>query len=394
MLMAASFLAAACGEDTHADPTAPPAIALDSESGIYSVKAGRTLRLAPVVTRAVNPSYRWTTTADGTELGRTAVYEFTAADAGQYYLTFTVAADNGTAAKDLRIDVAAGGCTAPESAYYRPKTAASAAACNRVYEFLPAPGQFVNEGYAAATADEAAAYAESRLAAGAYVSLGGFGGYVTVGFDHSIDNATGGDGYDFAVRGNAFEGSSEPGIVWVMQDADGDGLPNDTWYELKGSEAGNAATRRQYAVTYYRPAGNRQHVAWTDSDGNAGTVDVNNYHTQPSYYPQWVAAGSYTLHGTALAPRNEPVTVNPEYWLNRAYDWGYADNFGADLDLHLAATGVGGYTGFKIENAVNPDGSPAALLYIDFVKVQTGVNAKSGWMGELSTEVMGVMDLK
>lgn len=83
-----------------------------------------------------------------------------------------------------------------------------------------------------------------------YVSLGGFGGYIVVGFDHSID-ASG--GYDLAIVGNSFEGSSEPGIVWVMQDENGDGLPNDTWYELKGSETGKAETLQDYAVTYYRP---------------------------------------------------------------------------------------------------------------------------------------------
>ena len=84
---------------------------------------------------------------------------------------------------------------------------------------------------------EACTYAEERINQTAYVSLGGFGGYIIVGFDHSIVN----DGdYNIAITGNAFDGSSEPGIVWVMQDENGDGLPNDTWYELRGSEYGKA----------------------------------------------------------------------------------------------------------------------------------------------------------
>jgi hypothetical protein len=41
---------------------------------------------------------------------------------------------------------------------------------------------------------------------------------------------------------------------------------------------------------------------------------------------------------------------------------------------------------------VTYDGQPAKLQYIDFVKVQTGLNAKSGWLGELSTEVCSVID--
>ena len=87
-----------------------------------------------------------------------------------------------------------------------------------------------------------------------YVSLGSFGGYVIVGFDHSIPNK---GGYDFAIQGNAFlsdqGGSNEPGIVWVMQDVNGNGLPDDEWYELKGSETGNGSTIQDYEVTYRCP---------------------------------------------------------------------------------------------------------------------------------------------
>ena len=38
-----------------------------------------------------------------------------------------------------------------------------------------------------------------------------------------------------------------------MQDVNGDGLPNDEWYELKGSEYGKPETIQDYAVTYFRP---------------------------------------------------------------------------------------------------------------------------------------------
>ena len=47
---------------------------------------------------------------------------------------------------------------------------------------------------------------------------------------------------------------------------------------------------------------------------------------------------------------------------------------------------------FRISDAVNPDGSAANLSHIDFIKVQTGVNAKAGWLGENSTEVFGFTD--
>ena len=102
---------------------------------------------------------------------------------------------------------------------------------NKVYEFVPAPGQFVNETNTAgfngeSTHEAACAYAQKRLDNEQYVSLGGWGGYIVVGFDHSIENK---GGYDFSIKGNAFDSSNEPGIVWVMQDVNGDGLPNDEW---------------------------------------------------------------------------------------------------------------------------------------------------------------------
>ena len=56
------------------------------------------------------------------------------------------------------------------------------------------------------------------------------------------------------------------------------------------------------------------------------------------------------------------------------------------------ATAPTGSTIPTIGNAVDGNGEPANLAYIDFVKVQTGVNAKAGWLGENSTEVFGFTD--
>ena len=47
------------------------------------------------------------------------------------------------------------------------------------------------------------------------IHLGGFGGYVTFRFDHTVAN---GEGADFKILGNTFAGSSEPGIIMVAWD--------------------------------------------------------------------------------------------------------------------------------------------------------------------------------
>lgn len=282
--------------------------------------------------------------------------------------------------------------------HYRAKTETSVAEQTIVFEYTPAPGQFINEtktgGFTGneTTHEAAAAYAEQRMESGAFVSLGGFGGYMVVGFDHSIDNT---GSYDFGITGNSFKGSSEPGVVWVMQDENGNGRPDDLWYELKGSETGKETTIQNYSVTYYRPSTAQQPVKWTDSEGNSGEVDyLKAFHQQDYYYPLWIKEDSYTLTGTCLEGRNYDQSGNGTYWVNAEYDWGYTDNFSEidrlSNDDNANAGANANY--FKISNAIDTNGNPVNLDYIDFIKVQTGCNTKSGWLGENSTEVFGFFD--
>ncbi len=264
-----------------------------------------------------------------------------------------------------------------------------------VYEYRPAPGQFINEqpiaGFTGAetTAEAAVAYAQTRLDRHQFVSLGAFGGYIVVGFGVSVPNS---GGYDFAIEGNVFvsaSGSSnEPGIVWVMPDTNGNGQPDDTWYELRGAETDSPETKRNYAVTYYRPSDAGKPVAWSGSDGESGIIERIVQHKQDSYYPAWISDDSYTLTGTRLAAksRQDPTTG---YWENEPFAWGYADNAGSDALGSAAPAGSGRSIGFKIANAIRGDGSPAELTSIDFIKVQTGVQQQCGPLGELSTEVFG-----
>lgn len=290
--------------------------------------------------------------------------------------------------------------------YYRARTATSKADWNKVYAYTPAPGQFINElktgGFdgTQTTPEAAIAYAEARMSQTKedgtpnpiWVSLGGFGGYIVVGFDHSIDNS---GSYDIGIMGNSFSGSSEPGIVWVMQDENGNGEPDDTWYELAGSETGKPETIQNYAVTYYRPTEAQKPVQWTDNQGNSGQIDyLKIYHSQDYYYPAWIEEDSYTLTGTCLKARNYDTSGKGTYWVNEEYDWGYVDNFSPidRLTDDANASAEANANHFRISDAIDADGKHKELEYIDFVKVQVGVNAKSGWLGEVSTEVFGFYD--
>ena len=281
----------------------------------------------------------------------------------------------------------------PEAYGPHPPVAESSPYSNRVIAYRPAPGQFINNtlmGFTGeeTTAEAARAYADRMLhptdgSSPRMISLGGFGGYVVVGFDHSIQATGGCEGYDFSITGNQFSGSSEPGVVWVMPDENGNGEPDDgAWYELQGRYA--AESVRDYAVTYYRPAADGDPVRWSDSAGREGQIERITDHEQ-NYFPLWEEA-SYTLTGTCLPDRSG--TGDNGRFSTGDYGWGYADNWGEDMLEQPKAKNF-----FRIADAVDGERNPVALRYIDFIKVQTGVNiqGRSG-VGELSTEVSRFRD--
>lgn len=356
------------------------------EKDEYNLSKGRKIQINIFnIENDMGADYIWEIDGEEQQNSKETSFVFTGTEEGVYLLKVKMINEYVQQTKEIRINV----CL-EEGTYKRGASSASLVSWNKVYEFLPAPGQFVNEGYVANTMEEAIEYAENRLRGEMYVSLGGYGGYIVAGFDHSVEN----DGsYNIQIKGNSFKGSSEPGIVWVMQDENGDGLPNDTWYQLKGSEYDNPETIKNYAITYYKPKAPGMPVQWTDNQGCSGTIDyLGGFHRQDYYYPEWVQTPTYVLTGTRLAPKTEEVS--PGYWSNGEYEWGYVDNFSpidrlTDDDNYSA--GVNG-NHFKISNAVRFDGEPANLKYIDFVKIQTGVNVKAGWLGENSTEVFSIND--
>ena len=360
------------------------------EKEVYNYAKGRTIKISPLtLSKTEGVNFIWKMDGEEVQNGNKSYWLCAVDKEGKHQLeviaSLTSNGKNVWVSHQLEVNV----CPA-EGQYKRAVAAASAADFNEVYEYLPAPGQFINENYNAVSAADAIAKAKEKLTKKQYVSLGGFGGYIVLGFDHSIDNGT---GHDFGVYGNAYDGSSEPGIVWVMQDENGDGKPNDTWYELKGSETGKAETRQNYSVTYYRPSAPGMDVQWKDSEGQTGTIDyIKDMHKQDYYYPTWLETDSYTLYGTCLKARNYDQSGDGSYWVQPAYDWGYADNYSATD--HIANKGKikGKANLFDIDNAIGHDGKTVKLKYIDFVKVQNGVNSKSGWLGELSTEVFGCFD--
>ena len=243
----------------------------------------------------------------------------------------------------------------------------------KVYDYLPGMGQFVNELPKYETGDDAAAMiakCEQALVnnAGGLVSLGGWGGYITFGFDHPVENL---EGRDIQILGNAFYmagsteyGSSEPGIVLVSRDDNQNGVPDDTWYELKGCLYDDPTTDHTFTRTYTRTSDTLQ----------------NPFHQHP-YYPQWLSEDAYMLSGTRLAPQTEEINGQN---VQRILDYGYVDN--------KPNTDIEG-TSFDISWAVDTNGNTVSLPTIDFIRVYNASDEVLNTTGELSTEIKGAIDL-
>lgn len=276
-----------------------------------------------------------------------------------------------------------------------------------VDEYRPAPGQFVNTLPAYEQGDNAARMAQKCTESLAnnqrsMVCLGGYGGYITFHFDHSIANVQG--QADVLILGNSnFEYNSEPGIVMVSKDENGNGLPDDTWYELKGSADVDSVDKVVYGymITYQRPKTEtadgktstiskditiEQYIPWTDNQGKSGYVHKNRYHNQ-TYYPLWITDQTMTFGPQTLLPPNGYNTLEypKENWLLPSLAWGYVDN------KPNTETENGS---FDFDNAVEVVSRQSTKIdFVDFIRVYTAVNQQCGWIGETSTEILGAEDL-
>ena len=280
---------------------------------------------------------------------------------------------------------------------------------SEIIEYTPAPGQFINKNPGWPKNAESIKGPPEKN--GSMVSLGFWGGYIIVGFDEPIKNHPDNPyGVDFTIFGNAFQGSSEPGIVQVMKDENGNGLPDDTWYELMGSDHHLSTTKYDYAITYTNPNG-KYDVPWVDNEGNEGIVRyMKEFHTQEHYpsadsFPH-INQDNYTLYGTLLKHKSTQ-SVKDGMWVNLDFDYGYVDNKSFVNNSHItdwfltpdnpytldAQEGCGG-DAFDIHWAIDADGNHVDLDEIHWVKVYNGVAQNAGWLGENSTEVSGIADAK
>lgn len=283
-----------------------------------------------------------------------------------------------------------------------------------VLEYCPAPGQFVNT---LPAADEESTYedvlkgAEEQLNGdGSLVHLGTYGGYVTVKFDHAVQNKP---GSDLRITGNGFYanadpvygaatigGSFEPGIVYVGV---GDDVNTAKWYELAGSEYYTTEIH-DFSITYYKPTAEegehsqfmsvydnyiRWECSWTDKDGakrdSTGYHIKNSFHRQ-TYWPMWTDAETLTFSGGKLPNNAIEQSGKGTYWVQYRYA---ADSYGY-VDASLNSDN---YSTFDLDWAVDENGDHVDLDSVNFIRVVCGIFQYCGWLGETSTEVDQFIDL-
>ncbi len=315
----------------------------------------------------------------------------------------------------------------------------TSAAGSSIYAFLPAPGQFTNEGVTSGgwgDAYDSNGVLKNNTATG--MSLGFFGGYVVYKFDNPVANAsTNPYGADFIVYGNAFWKNSEPGCVQVSQDG-------KTWYDIAGSLYYKDDTVKNYSLTYQNPAieedagitaaasnlgtlaAVKYSVGTTYADSAAESITTNNFHKH-SWFPlnanyftgrygndaldkvDELSFASRTLSGGVT----DTLTLSGVKLSNVAtgntadYGFGYCDvhpnntlggtiaynpyqSFTDANDYKSKTEGTSGGDPIDISWAVDENGNPVNLSSVQYVRIYTGAAQMNGIFGEISTEACGI----
>lgn len=407
LLLIAVLTLTNCSDDNASNENSnPPPVSSDLA---FSTQRFAIVALNPTISATTEAIYNWSVTKASSEsyaLSNTAEKEvlFAATETGVYELAVTV--NNKGSIQTQKVVVTVTKETKEYKTYI-----------SKVFEFKPAPGQFVNDLPIANdgdTPERILSRANTYLAKknGDLISLGAFGGYVVFGFDHTIVNVKG--KRDFRVLGNAFwaeanpnpnstmrGGSSEAGVIMVAYDKNKNGLPDDQWYEIEGGGHKMPKTIQNYEITYYRPDPNKipvpggttgsvgfvdmEYIFWKDNQGKNGYLIQNNaYNHSLDYWPKWLRdQSSITYKGTRLPDNAVDESGTGSYFVQYAFLYGYADNAPNNDDD----------SGIDINWAVDEKGNKVMLPGIDFVKVYNGLNQQAGWLGETSTEIMGATDL-
>ncbi|MFH6942656.1 hypothetical protein [Flavobacterium sp. FlaQc-50] len=392
LLLAFAFLCIGCSNDNdkaEADIATPIAITLQDK---YEVAAFSVLDITASANGSA-PTYEWVMTKNPVNqktdsiVGNTKDLRFIAIYAGAYEFTVNVKEADKKASKKTIVNVT------NEVKNYNPYITA-------IYDFNPAPGMFANDlyttGFTKADVMRIALGRINETSVGYPIDLGGFGGSITVGFDHTVVNVPGQK--DFRVYGGVLTDKGNPpapGLIYIAYDKNKNGKPDeDEWFEIAGSSHTKETTIKNFKITYHRPAAGKPVVVSGPNDPFSDREHLfceNNQNesyylprakTKKEYYPNWIAEGTTVFEGIRLNVDFKPVRpTQTTLWNFTAPEWGYVNAINPDID---------------IDWAVDKKGNKVNLPGIDFIKVVNCVSEPMGLciqQSSMATKFSGAGDL-
>ena len=347
----------------------------------------------PASAEVASPVYEWILTKNPVNqttdsiVGNTKDLRFVPIYAGAYELTLNVTSGDKKGSKKTIVNVT------NETKNYNPYITS-------IFDFDPAPGMFANDVYKDGFKKEdvvrTALGRINETNVGYQLDLGGFGGSIIVGFDHTVVNVSGQN--DFKIYGGDLTDKANPpapGIIYVAYDKNGNGKPDeDEWYEIIGSQHTKANTIKNFKITYHKKAvgvpvvvsgpndmfSDREHIFCENNSPE--TYYMPKSKSKKEYYPLWATQTSVTYEGTRL--NVDFVTARPgqtTLWNFTPPEWGYANAVNPDID---------------IDWAVDKNGNKANLPGINFIKVVNCVSEPMGLchqQSSMATKFAGAADL-
>jgi len=284
-----------------------------------------------------------------------------------------------------------------------------------VIEYKPSWGQFVNN---SSYNDIQKIYGPPKgegTVSGSLdvITLGNAGGYVIVRFNPPIlnhpDNIK---GYDFIIFGNAtWVGGDpnlhfqEPAIVEVMKDENKNGLPDDTWYLLKGSDtipANFIFITNHRTNTNYKPENKSYYPSKTFFPNYPDMISFKVF----LFPPEKTGECSFLIWGYAdVTPtlklgdlsgadgNNDNILTDPEDNPNISpADFYTVPDTPGDAKIDAKS---GGGDAFKLEWAVDIETGQSVILdSIDFIKIISTATNLMGVLGEVSPEIDAISRVK
>ncbi len=301
------------------------------------------------------------------------------------------------------------------------KTARASDFATSVINFTPAPGQFINDPNFSDPSRALGAPIGGGLFAAdnsKLVSLGGFGGSITLAFNAPVlDDPLNPWGLDAIVYSNAFYAGSNPNrrfaesaVIEISRDSNNNTLADDPWFLIRAP------------VFSSIPATAQQSQLWDNNPSTPAPPAALFWYPAAPAFPNWPA--NYTTTALRLPALFEVIVLQNPNGLFATLEAHYAladfsptlllgdtnaddavDNPAIDPATFYTAPdnpfvvgitpGSGGGDAFDIAWAVDPaTGTPANLSSFDFIRITTAVHRVDPLLGEMSAEITAVADVR